>query len=89
VGDGAAIAVRSFAPAVGAPEDPVCGSGNAAVAAYLVAAKRLDGAGARYRASQGREVGRDGIVEVAVGDGGRHIEIGGRALTVVDGTVTV
>jgi PhzF family phenazine biosynthesis protein len=87
VGDGAALAVRSFAPAVGVPEDPVCGSGNAAVAAYLVAAGRLDRAGARYRASQGREVGRNGVVEVAVT--GAHIEIGGRALTVVDGTVAL
>ncbi len=34
--DGADLHVRSFAPALGVPEDPVCGSGNASVAAYLI-----------------------------------------------------
>jgi predicted PhzF superfamily epimerase YddE/YHI9 len=36
---------------------------------------------ARYRASQGREVGRDGRVDVEIGAGGRPIEIGGAAVT--------
>jgi predicted PhzF superfamily epimerase YddE/YHI9 len=78
------IVVRSFAPAAGIGEDPVCGSGNASVAAYLVDA---GGAPARYRASQGREVGRDGRVDVEIGAGGRPIEIGGFAVT-VDGLRT-
>jgi len=80
------IVVRSFAPASGIAEDPVCGSGNASVAAYLVALGR---APARYRASQGREVGRDGRVEVEIGAGGRSIEIGGVAVTVVEGLLRI
>ena len=43
--------------------------------------------GPRYRASQGREVARDGYVTVSVEDEGRTIEIGGSAVTVVDGTL--
>jgi PhzF family phenazine biosynthesis protein len=83
----APVAVRSFAPAAGVPEDPVCGSGNASVAAYLADAGRLERTGRRYCASQGRELGRDGRVEVAIGASGRPIEIGGSAVTVIDGTL--
>lgn len=83
------VVVRSFAPAVGANEDPVCGSGNAAVGAYLSATGRLEGVGRRYRASQGREVGRDGHVDVSIADDGRTIEIGGTAVTVVAGTIAL
>jgi PhzF family phenazine biosynthesis protein len=81
----APIAVRSFAPAAGVAEDPVCGSGNASVGAYLACTGLLARTGTRYRASQGRELGRDGSVEVSVADGGRTIEIGGTCVTVVDG----
>lgn len=83
---GAPLAVRSFAPAAGVPEDPVCGSGNAAVGAYLARADLLGSTGPRYRASQGREVGRDGTVDVAVLDA-RTVEIGGTCVTVVDGVL--
>jgi PhzF family phenazine biosynthesis protein len=83
------VVVRSFAPAAGVNEDPVCGSGNASVAAYLADAGLLERMGPRYRATQGREVGRDGIVEVAVGPAGRPIEIGGTSVTVIDGTLAV
>ena len=82
---GAPLAVRSFAPAAGVAEDPVCGSGNASVAAYLSATDLLDRTGSSYRASQGREVGRDGMVEVSVAESGRAIEIGGTCVTVIDG----
>jgi len=82
---GADVTVRSFAPAGGIPEDPVCGSGNATVAAYLATTDLLARVGAVYRASQGRERGRDGEVLVRVARGGREIEIGGSAVTVVEG----
>jgi len=82
---GAPLAVRSFAPAAGIAEDPVCGSGNASVGAYLSATGLLARTGSSYRASQGREVGRDGTVEVSVADGGGLIEIGGTCVTVIDG----
>ena len=81
-----ALAVRSFAPAEGIPEDPVCGSGNAAVGVLLDAAGALPGAGREYVASQGRELGRDGYVTVRVDPGTRRTWIGGHAVTCIDGT---
>jgi phenazine biosynthesis protein PhzF family len=73
----AAMAVRAFCPSDGMPEDPVTGSANAAIAAYLQATGGLSAYGRRYRASQGREVGRDGCVEVSVDPTGPAITIGG------------
>jgi PhzF family phenazine biosynthesis protein len=85
-GDGeAAIHVRSFAPAHGIVEDPVCGSGNVSVAAYLRAANLLGRFGGRYTARQGMQVGRDGRVAVRVT--AEAIEIGGACVTCVDGTL--
>lgn len=78
-----AMAVRCFCPADGIPEDPVTGSGNAAIAAWLARHGRLPAAS--YLASQGREVGRDGQVWMRV-DGDR-VSLGGRAVTVIDGMV--
>ena len=86
-GDGAAIHVRSFAPAEGILEDPVCGSGNATVAAYLSNTGMLKDIGDEYVASQGTEMGRDGKVFVRVFDDGRGIEIGGHAVTVIEGEI--
>lgn len=78
------LVVRSFAPADGINEDPVCGSGNGAVAAY-----RLDHGtasdGDNYAASQGREVGRNGIVRVRYAADGIHV--GGCAVTCVEGVI--
>ncbi|KZC15798.1 phenazine biosynthesis protein PhzF [Rhodanobacter sp. FW510-R12] len=74
---GAAMAVRAFCPADGIPEDPVTGSANAAIMAWLGERGDRDGYGLRYRASQGREVGRDGIVEVARDLASGAITIGG------------
>ena len=85
-GTGYDIVVRAFCPAEGIPEDPVTGSANAAIGAALAEAARLPGNG-RYVASQGREDGRDGRVEVQVGADG-EVWIGGRVQAVVRGTVT-
>jgi PhzF family phenazine biosynthesis protein len=76
----AAMAVRAFCPADGIPEDPVTGSANAAIMAWLAAREDRDGYGLRYRASQGREVGRDGYVEVARDESSGAITIGGRCV---------
>ena len=83
---GADLHVRSFAPALGVPEDPVCGSGNASVAAYLIHYRLLSET-ARYEARQGMNVGRAGRVSVRVE--GREIYFGGAAVTCVDGTLRV
>jgi PhzF family phenazine biosynthesis protein len=84
--DGVALEARSFAPADGIPEDPVCGSGNACVGAWLYLNEMLPDAGGSFVVAQGARVGRDGRVHVCVdSDGG--IEIGGEAVTCVDGTI--
>jgi PhzF family phenazine biosynthesis protein len=82
-----AVHVRSFAPAQGIAEDPVCGSGNASVAAFLVHSGLLKQFGPRYVARQGMQVGRDGQVAVSVE--GESIKIGGYAVTCVEGTLRV
>jgi PhzF family phenazine biosynthesis protein len=87
-GGAAQLAVRSFCPGEGMFEDPVCGSGNASVAAYLHAQGRLQEIGQNYRASQGRELGRDGYVDVSV-DAEGGIEIGGAAITCIDGSINL
>lgn len=79
------IHVRSFAPSHGIPEDPVCGSGNISVAAFLRETGLLKEFGPLYTARQGMQVGRDGRVSVRVSAG--EIEIGGEAVTCVDGTL--
>ena len=81
------VHVRSFAPAHNIPEDPVCGSGNVCVAAYLRATNQLERFGGRYLARQGMQMGRDGRVAVRVD--GDTIRIGGRAVTCVEGTLSV
>lgn len=80
-----AVHVRSFAPAHGIPEDPVCGSGNISVAAYLRKCGQGERFGARYVARQGMQLGRDGQVSMRF-DGGR-ILIGGSAVTCIEGTL--
>jgi predicted PhzF superfamily epimerase YddE/YHI9 len=79
----ASLHVRSFAPLHGVPEDPVCGSGNISVAAYLRFTQRLEEYGSPYVARQGMQLGRDGRISVRVTD--RDIQIGGRAVTCIDG----
>jgi len=77
--------VRSFAPALGVAEDPVCGSGNACVGAYLLHTGRIDAYGRDFTARQGMQIGRDGQVTVRIA--GNSIRIGGYAVTCVDGTL--
>ncbi|MBK8631042.1 MAG: PhzF family phenazine biosynthesis protein [Sphingomonadales bacterium] len=76
------ITVRSFAPADGISEDPVCGSGNGAVAAFRLDAGQVS-PGEAYLSSQGRQVGRDG--RVAVRFGAETIHVGGACVTLIDG----
>ncbi|WP_101925915.1 MULTISPECIES: PhzF family phenazine biosynthesis protein [Luteimonas] len=78
------LVVRAFCPADGIPEDPVTGSANAAIGAWLAATGGLDAIGPRYVASQGREVGRDGRVTVEV-DAEGEVWNGGTVQAVVRG----
>lgn len=84
------VRLRSFAPAAGIPEDPVCGSGNGCVGAYLVQSG-LEEVPLSYRAEQGSEVGRSGRVTVAVdrqGEGLR-VRVGGNAVSLLSGELTL
>jgi PhzF family phenazine biosynthesis protein len=79
------MAVRAFCPADGIPEDPVTGSANAAIMAFLAARGDPAGYGSHYCASQGREVGRNGLVEVTRDVATGAITIGGRCVVGVRG----
>ena len=83
-----AIEVRAFAPSCGVEEDPVCGSGNASVAAYQWERGLLPAGGTAYVAAQGRRVGRDGRVKVHVGADGQ-VRVGGSCITCVDGQLAL
>jgi PhzF family phenazine biosynthesis protein len=80
-----AMAVRCFGPASGIPEDPVTGSGNVCIAAYL-REHGLVTPPVNYVSSQGREIGRDGYVFMRLHADNR-IEVGGCAVTCIDGTI--
>ena len=73
--------VRSFAPATGVPEDPVCGSGNACVASML----QLRGENFPYIAGQGQRLGRDGRIHVSFSNG--VVSVGGAAVLCIEGTL--
>lgn len=78
--------VRAFCPGDNVPEDPVTGSAHAAIAACLHAAGRLPAGASRHVGSQGRELGRDGRVEVGIdADGG--VWIGGAVQCAIRGTL--
>lgn len=77
-----AIHVRSFAPAGGITEDPVCGSGNISVAAYL---RHYGRAKPSYAARQGMQLGRDGRVYMRID--GDEIWLGGEAVACIEGTL--
>lgn len=83
--DGKTYKVRTFAPAVGVAEDPVCGSGNVAVA-YL---RRHDGQGdGDYQSQQGQEVGRDGAIHIAYLTE-QQIELGGKTHITCEGDIAM
>lgn len=84
-GSGHAFELRTFAPGVGVPEDPVCGSMNASVGQWLT---RTGAAPSSYRVSQGTRVGRAGTVEVtAEADG--TVWVGGAAVGYIRGVITL
>lgn len=82
------LVVRAFCPgdAANVPEDPVTGSANALIAAHLHQQGRLPGRDDRYVASQGRELGRDGKVQVRVDEAG-EVWIGGQVQPIIEGTI--
>jgi len=90
VDDEQTVHVRSFFDGGGVlTEDPVCGSGNAAVGVHRLRTSGPADRPAAYSARQGRHRGRDGRIQVTLpGDGdGERVWVGGPAVTVITGTV--
>jgi PhzF family phenazine biosynthesis protein len=77
--------VRSFAPAFGVPEDPVCGSGNGAVAYYL--RDHVKTSMVEHKARQGRAIERDGQISITYQ--GDAIWLGGACINTVIGKIDV
>ncbi|CUM65847.1 uncharacterized protein PRCAT00003496001 [Priceomyces carsonii] len=77
--EGESYETRTFAPAIGVVEDPVCGSGSGATAAFLRDSENRLGT---IRLSQGKVLNRAGEITITVGP---DIYVGGNAVTVIDG----
>lgn len=82
-GAAARIEVRSFAPAHGIDEDPVCGNGNGCVAAFVRETGQVERLGRSLLSSQGAALGRSGTVRLVIDE--QRILVGGMAVTCVDG----
>lgn len=81
-----AIELRAFAPTLGCNEDPVCGSGNGAAAAFIFESGQLKKFGPSYMSSQGAMVGRAGKIAIAI-DAAGGVRVGGQSVTCIDGTI--
>ncbi len=84
--------MRFFAPSLGVDEDPVTGSANGPMAAFLWQSGKLDKRKSffTFKAAQGRFVGRPGLITVQMGIKGGVVDeliIAGQAVTVMDGTL--
>jgi trans-2,3-dihydro-3-hydroxyanthranilate isomerase len=91
-GDQADVRVRMFAPGSGVPEDPATGSAAAALGGYLAALDGCERGQLTWVAEQGIEMGRPSLLHVeADREGGRTtaIRVGGHAVAVSEGTMTV
>jgi len=77
---------RMFAPKEGVPEDPVTGTASGAVGAYCRRYGAFDTLPEEMRFEQGDFVDRPGRVRVRIGD---EVQVGGRAVTVLDGNLVV
>jgi PhzF family phenazine biosynthesis protein len=80
-----AYEMRTFAPRMDVPEDPVCGSMNAGVGQWLTSAGV---APSSYLVSQGTRLGRTGTIAITADDGG-NVWVGGPTTTLIRGTITL
>ena len=86
-GDGSrhAFELRTFAPGAGVPEDPACGSMNAAVGQWLTS---TGGAPSSYRVSQGTRLGRAASIEITADPDGT-VWVSGAADVCIRGAITL
>ncbi len=88
------VRVRFFSPESGIPEDPATGSAAGALGAYLAAQGALEVTDGRARmtVSQGVEINRPSLIEVAVGVNGTvpaWVKIGGHCVSVLKGKLSI
>ncbi|MET9123432.1 PhzF family phenazine biosynthesis protein [Streptomyces sp. NPDC004528] len=84
-GSAYAFELRTFAPGAGVPEDPACGSMNAAVGQWLTS---TGAAPSNYRVSQGTRLGRAASIEVTADPDG-SVWVSGAADIRIRGTITL
>ena len=82
------IELRAFAPAHGIDEDPVCGSGNGSVGAFIVKSNQTGRFGMKFLSSQGAVVGRSGLIQLDLSKE-ESVQVGGNAVTCIDGTISL
>ncbi len=80
------LAVRAFVGNGRRFEDAASGAANAVLAAWLQARGAAPGRDGRYSVSQGREVGSDARLDLAI-DAGGEIWSGGQVQTVIRGSI--
>jgi trans-2,3-dihydro-3-hydroxyanthranilate isomerase len=84
---------RAFAPFIGIPEDPATGSAAGALGAYLVHHKVVESLDpSAIVIEQGFEMNRPSIIQVSVGEAGGtidSIQVGGQAITVLEGSLRI
>jgi PhzF family phenazine biosynthesis protein len=86
---GVSVRVRAFAPNGGIPEDPVTGSANGGIAAFIAKHQVLPAINGviEYEAEQGIEMGQPGRIFARAerASDGLTVRIGGHAVTVLEG----
>jgi trans-2,3-dihydro-3-hydroxyanthranilate isomerase len=90
--DGASTVLhaRMFAPLGGVPEDPATGSATAAAIALLAEIDHNVTGERRWRVHQGADMGRPSLLlgRAIIGDGvAAEVYVGGRCVTVMEGTI--
>jgi trans-2,3-dihydro-3-hydroxyanthranilate isomerase len=82
---------RAFAPFIGIPEDPATGSAGGALGAYLVQHKVIEDVDlSSIVIEQGFEMDRPSAIQVNVKQVGgeiHSIQVGGQAVTVLEGNL--
>jgi trans-2,3-dihydro-3-hydroxyanthranilate isomerase len=84
-----------FAPGIGVPEDPATGSAAGALGAYLVenGIVEPENGVASITVEQGLEIDRPSRIEVEISVGGAReiteVKVGGKAITIITGEVTL
>ena len=83
-GESPALVVRAFPCGIGIDEDPASGAANGLIAAWLREVEPSGPLARGYTVSQGREIGHDARLDVAI-DADGTAWVGGRSHVVVDG----